>query len=146
MIKLVMSIVVNAVALWVAAWLLPGMDVTAAPALRPFDADWANTALAFALLGLLFGAVNAIIRPIVAFLSLPITCLTLGLFAIVINAGMLALTAWLSSFLPVQLYLADFFWTTILAGIVVSLVSLLLNAVTGPSRSHGARQTARSRG
>lgn len=130
MIRFLLSLAVNAVALWAAVWLLNGMDVTLSPSLRLFDDPTANTVLAYTLLGLLFGAVNAVIRPIVAFLSLPITCLTLGLFTVIINAAMLALTSWLSSFLPVQLYIDRFFFTAVFAAVIVSVVSLLMSMVT----------------
>lgn len=130
MIRFLLSLAVNALALWVAVWLLSGMDVSLSPSLHLFDDSTANTALAYVLLGLLFGAVNAVIRPIVAFLSLPITCLTLGLFTVIINAGMLALTSWLSSFLPVQLHIDRFFFTAVFAAVIVSVVSLLMSLVT----------------
>lgn len=130
MIRFLLSLAVNALALWVAVWLLSGMDVSLSPSLHLFDDSTVNTVLAYVLLGLLFGAVNAVIRPIVAFLSLPITCLTLGLFTVIINAGMLALTSWLSSFLPVQLHIDRFFFTAVFAAVIVSVVSLLMSLVT----------------
>lgn len=130
MIRFLLSLAVNALALWVAVWLLSGMDVSLSPSLHLFDDSTPNTVLAYVLLGLLFGAVNAVIRPIVAFLSLPITCLTLGLFTVIINAGMLALTSWLSSFLPVQLHIDRFFFTAVFAAVIVSVVSLLMSLVT----------------
>ena len=57
---------------------------------------------------MIFGLVNAIVRPVVSFLSIPVTILTLGLFTIVINALMLVLTAWLSSFTPVEFVVHSF--------------------------------------
>jgi putative membrane protein len=130
MIRFLLSLAVNAVALWVAVWLLSGMDVSVSPALRLFEDPAANSVIAYAVLGLLFGAVNAVIRPIVAFLSLPITCLTLGLFTVIINAAMLALTSWLSGFLPVQLHIDRFFFTAVFAAVIVSVASLLMSMVT----------------
>ena len=130
MTRFLLSLAVNAIALWSAVWLLPGMDVTLSSSLHLFDDQTANTVVAYALLGLLFGAVNAVIRPIVAFLSLPITCLTLGLFTVIINAAMLALTSWLSSFLPMQLHIDRFFFTAVFAAVIVSVVSLLMSLVT----------------
>ena len=130
MTRFLLSLAVNAIALWSAVWLLPGMDVTLSSSLHLFDDQTANTVVAYALLGLLFGAVNAVIRPIVAFLSLPITCLTLGLFTVIINAAMLALTSWLSSFLPMQLHIDRFFFTAVFAAVIVSLVSLVMSSIT----------------
>lgn len=141
MIRFLLSLLVNAVALWAAVWLLDGMDVTAT--LRPFDDPTANTVLAYAVLGLLFGAVNAVIRPIVAFLSLPLTCLTLGLFTVIVNAAMLAVTSWLSSFLPAQLHIDRFFFTAVFAAVIVSVVSLLMSMLTNriaPARDRQVRR------
>lgn len=79
------------------------------------------------LAGILLGVVNSIIRPIAIVLTLPMTVLTLGLFLLVINAGMLALVAWI---LP-GMHLAGFssaFW----AAILVSLVSMVGSWFIGP--------------
>ncbi|WP_026549449.1 phage holin family protein [Arthrobacter sp. Br18] len=142
MLKWILRIVSNAVALWAAVTLLPGMEVLADPALGRAVADVAGTAvepagaetisvvLAFGFVGLVFSLVNALIRPIVGFLSLPLTILTLGLFTIVINAGMLLLTSWLTSFTPVRFSVDSFFWTAILGSLIVSVVSLVLSTLT----------------
>lgn len=118
--------VVNALALAVAAWLLPGLALTAdASMVNAFGSAQGATMAAYVIISLLFGLVNAIIRPVLAFLSIPITCLTLGLFSIIINALMLWLTAWLSGFTPAKLTIDTFFWTAVLAALIVSVVSLL---------------------
>lgn len=64
-------------------------------------------------------------KPLVKLLTLPVTILTLGLFTIVINAAMLWLTAWASSYTPIQFTIDDFFWTAILAALIISLVSMV---------------------
>lgn len=87
----------------------------------------------------MFGAVNAVVKPIISLLSLPLTCLTLGLFTIIINAIMLMLTVWLTSFLPVSLTIDSFFWTAVLAAIIVSLVSMLANGLVGTVRKPSTR-------
>ena len=73
-------------------------------------------------------------RPIVSLLSLPITILTLGLFTIVINAAMLYLTSWLSSYTPVHFTIDSFFWTAVLAAIIITVVSLVAGKITGVRR------------
>ncbi|WP_340581651.1 phage holin family protein, partial [Klebsiella pneumoniae] len=84
--------------------------------------------LAYLFVGAVFGIVNVAIKPIISFLSLPITCLTLGLFAIVINALMLMLTSWLVSPFPgVTFEVGQFFFDALLGAIVVALVSAILN-------------------
>jgi len=72
------------------------------------------------LAGILLGVVNSIIRPIAILLTLPMTILTLGLFLLVINAGMVALVAWILPGMHVTSFGAAF-WTSIL----VSLVSFV---------------------
>ena len=71
---------------------------------------------------IVFGLVNALVRPIVLLLSLPITILTFGLFTFVVNGLMLAITSWLTDSLDV-----DGFGTAVLAALVITIVSTLLN-------------------
>ena len=86
------------------------------------------------IIGAIFGLVNAVVRPLVSFLSLPITILTLGLFTIVINAAMLYLTSWLSSYTPVSFTIDSFFWTALLAAIIITAVSLVAGLLPGGRR------------
>ena len=139
--QFLLRVLVNALALWVAAWLLPGMDITstattqaAADAGAGDVSGTVGSVLAYLFVGLIFGLVNALVRPIVSLLSLPITCLTLGLFALVINAGMLALTAWLSTYTPVHLTIDSFFWTAILGALITSIVAALAGKIAGADR------------
>ncbi|MDI2034944.1 phage holin family protein [Paenarthrobacter nitroguajacolicus] len=134
----IIRVLINGLALWVATWLLQGMDITtsatesaAANAGLTQGADTAGIILAYLFIGLIFGVVNAFVRPLVRLLSLPVTILTLGLFTIVINAAMLYLTAWLSSFTPVHLTLDSFFWTAILASIIISIISMVAGLIPG---------------
>lgn len=139
MIGLLIRVVINAAALWVATLLLPGMEVTSGSAEAATGNPELGQVLAFLAIGLVFGAVNAVVKPIISLLSLPLTCLTLGLFTIIINAIMLMLTVWLTSFLPVSLTIDSFFWTAVLAAIIVSLVSMLANGVVGTFRKPSTR-------
>jgi putative membrane protein len=79
-----------------------------------------DTPATLILAGILLGVVNSIIRPIAILLTLPMTILTLGLFLLVINAGMVALVAWMLPGMHVTSFGAAF-WTSIL----VSLVSFV---------------------
>ena len=118
-----LRVLVTAASFWVAVWLLPGMEVTTdsgAP-------DTGETVIALLIVSVIFGVVNSIVRPIVSLLSLPITCITLGLFTLIINAAMLALTVWLTSFLPMYVVIDSFFWTAILAALIISVVSTIMN-------------------
>ncbi|ALO65506.1 hypothetical protein AS189_02115 [Arthrobacter alpinus] len=129
--RIVIQIVLNAVALWIASWILPGMNIASTSVVNSNlggpsgTAETLNTALGYLFIGLVFGVVNALVKPIVKLLSLPVTILTLGLFTIVINAAMLWLTAWVSTYTPVHFTIDDFFWTAILAALIISVVSML---------------------
>ena len=79
--------------------------------------------------GLLFGIVNATLKPILLILTAPITVLTLGLFLLVINALMLLLTAWL---VP-GFYLYGGFWRAVLVALFVSVFSFFINLLFGLS-------------
>jgi putative membrane protein len=122
-----LRVLVNALAIWVAAWILPGMGIAADPSVvSAVGGETAASVLAYLFIGLVFGVVNAIVRPVLTILSLPITCLTLGLFAIVVNAAMLWLTSWLSSFTPLRLEIDSFLWTAVLATLIIGVVSLVM--------------------
>jgi len=133
---LVIRIVVNAVALWVAVRLVP--DVTF-PAASTFPAGewWKLVAVA-----LIFGLINAYLKPIAKALSLPVRLLTLGLFSLVLNAGLLLLVALVSSAFSLGFKLATFppdlstkaFVAAFLGSIVISIVSTVL-AQFVPDRS-----------
>jgi putative membrane protein len=105
-------LLVNAAALWVATRLVPG--VTYSGELLP-------------LLGvaLVFGIVNAFIRPIAKLLALPFIILTLGIFALVVNGLMLWLTSSLSESLGLGFHVSGF-WAAFFGSLVVSIVSTLL--------------------
>lgn len=120
-VRILLAIVLNALALGAAALLVPGIRM------EGWSDDPGAVVLAYLFVGAVFGIVNVTIKPIVNILSLPITCLTLGLFAIVINALMLLLTGWLTSWTPVTLIVENFFFDAILGAVVVSIVSAVLN-------------------
>ncbi len=110
---------VNAVAIWVATLVVPGVTVTSDGAAR--------TVFTLLVLGLLFGLVNAVIKPVVKLLALPLYVLTLGLIAFVVNALMLQILEWLSGPLGIGFAIDHFFWSAVAAAIVVTFVSLVLN-------------------
>ena len=115
----IVRVIVNGLALAIACWILTGLDISTA------GNSTVSTILGYLFIGLIFGLVNAFIKPIVSLLSLPITIITLGLFTVVINAGMLYLTSWISSYTTVNFTIDSFFWTAVLAALIVSAVSLV---------------------
>ncbi|WP_417234812.1 phage holin family protein [Arthrobacter sp.] len=129
MLRFIVKVIVNALALAAATWLLQGITVGSSAVSDATGNDSVGTVVAYLFIGLIFGIVNAVVRPIIGFLSLPITCLTLGLFAIVINAAMLMLTSWLSSYTPIGLHIDTFFWDAVLGAIIISVVSAVIGWV-----------------
>ncbi|MEE2034806.1 phage holin family protein [Rhodococcus chondri] len=123
MISLILRLVINAVALWVAAKVVTGIDIVGMNG--SFTTD---TAISLLVLAVIFTLVNALVKPIVSLLSLPLVILTLGLFTLVINALMLWLTAWLSSFTDYGLTVAGF-WAAIWGGLIIAIVNFLLGLV-----------------
>ena len=120
MMHLLLRLVINAVALLVAAWLVPGIHLSAAHRHPTGD-----QLLTLALVALIFGVVNAIIRPIVVLLTLPLTILTLGLFIFIVNALMLLLTSWIAE--GAQLgFRVQGFAAALLGALIVSLVNWVL--------------------
>jgi putative membrane protein len=134
----IMRVIINGLALWIASWLLPGLDISTTATTEAVaktgvnqGTDAAGVVLAYLFIGLIFGLVNAFVRPVVSFLSLPITILTLGLFTVVINAAMLYLTSWISSYTPVHFTIDAFFWTAVLAAIIITVISLVADRLPG---------------
>lgn len=115
--KLLIRWFINAVALATAAWLLPGIYVEDQPA-------W----IAVAVMAIIFGLVNALVRPLLKLLTCPLILLTLGLFTLVINAGMLWLSSWIARQFDVQFYV-DGFGPAFLGALVISVVSVVLSLV-----------------
>ncbi|HST83301.1 MAG TPA: phage holin family protein [Kineosporiaceae bacterium] len=121
--QLIIKIVVNAVAIWVATAVVPGVVVSEG------NADLGRKIVTLLVVGALFGVVNALIKPIVKLFALPFYILTLGLFAFIVNAAMLMLASWLAEQLNISFHIDDFFWSAIGAAIVVTFVSMVLNLV-----------------
>lgn len=106
--------IANAVALAVAVWLLADITVSG-------DSTGDRT-ITLLLVALIFGVVNVVVKPIAKVLSFPVLVLTLGLFALVINALMLLLTSWVADKVDVGFHVEGF-GTALLGGLIVSIVS-----------------------
>lgn len=117
------KVIINGIALWVAALVIPGIK------LAEGQSELSSKILTIGLVALLFGVINAIVKPIAKFLSFPAILLTLGLFTLIINAFMLQITEWLSQPLGLSFSMDAFFWDAVLAAIVITLVSMVLNVV-----------------
>jgi putative membrane protein len=121
LINFALQTVINAVALWVAAWLIPGITFG--------GGSTGQVVKTVVVVALIFGLVNAFIRPVAKVLSLPFIILTLGLFVLVVNALMLELTSWIAGKLSLSFHVEHFFWDAVLGALIVTLVSMLLTFV-----------------
>lgn len=112
--RLILRILINAFAIWLTAELLPSMS-------------FSGSVLNLIVVAIIFGLVNALVRPIVKLLTLPINLLTLGLFTLVINGLMLLLTVWLSDSLTLEGGALENILIAIVAAIIISIVSTVLS-------------------
>jgi putative membrane protein len=114
---------VTGFALWVVTLVVHGIRFVGG------DTTWERIGIIL-VVAVIFGLVNAIIKPVVQVLSIPLYILTLGLFHIVINALMLWITAWITRHTTHWgLQIDHFWWTAIWAAIVLSIVSWALSLV-----------------
>lgn len=127
MIGFILGLAVNAVAIWVAAEVIPGINL-AFP-----SGELLDKVLYIGVIALIFTLVNMFVRPIVKALSLPLTIITLGLFSLVINALMLLLTAWIAGQMGYGLTVEGFL-PALFGGIVIGIVATILNLVV-PSKT-----------
>jgi putative membrane protein len=115
--KLFLRWVITSFSLFVAAWIVPGIRVDG------------NAWTIFAVMAIILGLVNAVVRPLLKVLSCPLIILTLGLFVLVING----ITLWLASAIAVKWFHVGFyvdgFWAAFLGALIVSIVSVVLTAL-----------------
>ncbi|KAA0254022.1 MAG: phage holin family protein [Acidobacteria bacterium] len=116
---LLVRVLVNALALGAASYLVPGIRSGGFGSLL--------------LTALVFGVVNAFVRPFLKLVSCPLILLSLGLFTLVVNALMLMLTSWLGRHLGID-FTVDGFWPAFLGALVVTVVSTLLSWLLAEKR------------
>jgi putative membrane protein len=117
--KFLIRLLVTAAALGAASFVLPGIR--------------SGGPLSLVLIALVFGLVNALIRPFLVLATCPMYVVTFGLFAFVVNALMLMLTAWLGRRLGIDFQVSGF-WTALLGSLIVSVVSTILDALLADAR------------
>lgn len=122
---LAVRFLVNVAALWAAQWVIRGFDIDGAAALF--------------IGALIFGVLNALIRPVIALVSCPLTVLTLGFFTLIVNTIMLALTAWVAGWFDLN-FEVDGFIAAFLGALIISIVSTLLSAWAGRTVLGGPRR------
>lgn len=116
--KFLLRLAINAVALYAAVALLQGRGIT------PQNENW----LSFVWLALIFGLVNAVIRPILIVMSCPLLVLTLGLGTLVINTLMFMMAGWVGTHFKVG-FTVESFWAGFLGALIVSVVSFVLTTL-----------------
>jgi putative membrane protein len=127
--RFLVRLLVNAAALWVATRLVSGVT---------YAGGW----LPFLGVALVFGIVNAFIRPVAKVLTFPLIVLTLGIFALVVNGLMLLLTSKVAGALGLGFHVSGF-WAAFLGALVVSIVSTVLSMFVSESTSSNSRAPVR---
>lgn len=123
--KLLLRLVATALAAGVAALVVPGISLT--------GDTWTDKGITLLAVAVVIGLVNLLVKPVVQFLTGCLVVLTFGLFLLVINAAMLLLTSWVCGQLGVGFHV-DGWFAALLGSIIISVVSALINGVTGATR------------
>lgn len=116
MTKLLLRLIINAVALYAAIWIVPGIDAQ--------NTHW----LAILGLALIFGLLNAFLRPLLKLMTCPLIILTLGIFTLLINTLMFYLAGWIGTAWGIGFSVSNF-WAALFGAIIVSIVSIVLSLV-----------------
>lgn len=124
--RFLIKVLINGVALWLTSLWVSGMDFIVDTGLT--DSPALDTVIVVALVAAVFTLVNAIIKPLVKIVSILFYILTLGLFFLVVNALMLMLTSWITTFTDYGLRVEGF-WTAVLAALIISIISLILTLI-----------------
>lgn len=114
-----LDVVIVALALWVVTAFVPGIRI---------ESDDGNPVAVFLGVAVVFMLVNAVLKPILSLFGAPITLLTLGLFALVINAIVLLAAAWFSQKMGLGLYV-DSFWSALVGAVVLAVARWLIDVV-----------------
>ncbi|WP_066460563.1 phage holin family protein [Sanguibacter suarezii] len=123
----VIRVIVNAVAIWLTTLLLGShFEVVGGE-------GTGGRIVVFAVVALIFGVINAFVKPIVQLLSLPLYIITLGLFTLVVNALMILLTAWITEAADWGLRVNGFWWA-VLAALLISFFSMIISVIVPGGR------------
>jgi putative membrane protein len=117
MTKFILRLLINAIALYLAVLVIPGITLNSSMS----SLIW---------LALIFGLVNALVRPLLQFLTCALIILTLGLFTLVINTFLFWLTSQIGQSFGIELIInAPIWWNAFLGGLVVSIVSVIMTMI-----------------
>ena len=121
--KFLLRVIIYAVGIALVAEIVPGIHIAN------------DTLTTLIIIGVVFGILNAIVKPLITFLTCPLVIISLGLFVLVINAVVLLITA---SLIPARLQI-DGFWPAFLGGIAMSIISMVLERVLGVNDDNNRR-------
>ena len=127
MARFLITLIVNAVALWFTALIVTGVHVV------PYAAGTGAQVLTFLLIALIFGAVNNFVGTFLRIVTFPLFVLTLGLFSLIVNGALLLMVAWISSLFGFGL-IVDGFWWGVLGALVMGIIGWLLGLIVRPAR------------
>jgi putative membrane protein len=125
---------ITTVAVALAVFLVPGIEVWEDS--QAWGGGWMVSIISLAAV---LAILNTFLKPILQAISLPITCLTLGLFAFVVNTALLYLSAWLSNVFGAGVYIDNFF-SALLASLVISIVTAVLGSLVGINNKNRERR------
>src|SRR5215831_12132799 len=123
--RFVIRVLITAVAMLVATWVLPGIEVTAGTTLRKVAT--------LIVVALIFGVINAVLKPIIKVVGCIFYILTLGLIGLVVNGLLLWLTSWVAGKLNLPFHITGF-WLAFWGAIIIGVVSWLLSITLGEKR------------
>jgi putative membrane protein len=116
---ILLRLAASVVAVWIATLVLPGITVKASSTM--------GTIGTFVVVAILFGAVNAVLRPIIKTVGCGFYLFTLGLIAFVVNGALLLLTSWISGQVGIPFHVANFWPSALLGAIIIGIASTVLN-------------------
>ena len=118
---IIIRLVITAVSLWIATLLISGIELTAD--------TWVGQIVTLLAVAVIFGLVNAVLRPIIKVIGCGFYILTLGLIAIVVNGLLFMLTSWIADQFDLPFHVDDFWPSAVLGALLVGVISWLLNAL-----------------
>lgn len=134
---IIIRLAISAVALWSATLLIPGITL---------DTDSVPGAIGtLVAVAIIFGVINAVLRPIIKTIGCAFYVLTLGLIAVVVNGLLFLLTSWIAGKLDLPFHVDDFWPAAVLGALLVGIVSWLLNAIVPDGGKRAERRDDRDR-
>jgi putative membrane protein len=122
---IIIRLLITAFSLWIATVLIDGIELTT-------DSN-TNKVLTLIVVAVIFGIINAVLRPIIKVIGCGLYILTLGLIALVVNGALFMLTSWIAGQFDLPFHVDDFWPSAVLGALIVSVVSWLLNMLVPDS-------------